>query len=76
MNQDAVTQRAGLSPLSKWGLGLALAALLLPVAGVIAFVLGITALVRNEVGPGIAIVVLSSLCTMVGFGLALGLAGY
>lgn len=70
---ETVTTDHGLSRLAKWGIGLALGALLLPVLGLIAVGMAITLLIRSEVGPGLAVLVLSPITTLFGIGLALGL---
>jgi hypothetical protein len=64
---------AGLSTLAKWGIGLSLGALLLPLIGLVAFIIGVVLLIRSEIGPGLGVMALSSICGMLGFFIALAI---
>lgn len=65
------TQAQKLSQLAKWGIGLSLGALLLPILGFAAFVIGIALLIRSEIGPGLGVLLLSLACIALGVGLAI-----
>lgn len=65
----------GLSHLAKWGLGLSLGALLLPILGLAAFGVAIALLVRSEIGPGLGVLILTPFTMLFGIGLAIGFMG-
>ncbi len=69
----APTARTSLSRPAKWGVGLAIGALLLPVVSLVAFFIGIAVLIRGEIGPGLGIILLAPICAMLGYGFAVGL---
>lgn len=73
--EASTSDTEGLSKLAKWGIGLSLGALLLPVLGFAAFVIGVALLIRSEIGPGLGILLLSFICASFGVGLAIGLMG-
>lgn len=72
MNTAAESPRR-LSTLAKWGVWIALAALLLPMLGLVAVVIAAALLIRGEIGPGLGILLLAPICAMFGYGLAVGL---
>ena len=63
-----------LTTLTKWGIAVSLGALLLPLLGFIAFIIGVVLLIRSEIGPGLGIMSLSAVCATLGFIFALSVA--
>jgi hypothetical protein len=64
----------GLTTLAKWGIAISIGALLVPLLGLVAFVIGVVLLIRSEIGPGLGIMALGSLCATLGIVLALTVA--
>jgi hypothetical protein len=69
------THTSGLSQLAKAGLGLTFGALLLPLLGLVAFIVGIVLLFRDQIGPGLGVLILCPVTTMFGVGFVAGLTG-
>jgi hypothetical protein len=65
------TPRTPLTTLTKWGIAVSLGALLIPFLGLVAFIIGVVLLIRNEIGPGLGIMALGPVCATLGIIFAL-----